>query len=157
MIRFACPGCESVFTVGDEKAGKTGKCPKCEARFQIPEAEDGPTTAPERPKPPRVPPPSPVNADPSEAVEIQPCPGCNARLSVTRADLGADVECPYCQAVYQAVDSAAPAPRPSSSGSRPGRREVVDEEPATPPRRRRQPEPEEDERPRPSQPWANVG
>ena len=141
MIRFACPGCQSVFTVEDAKGGKTGKCPKCEARFTIPMAESAASAAapsPSVPEMPTVPPPPPRRTDPNEAVEIQPCPQCNARLSVTRADLGADVECPYCQKVYEAIDTSAPAaPRPSKSGSRSSIRDVMDEETAPPPSSRR--------------------
>ena len=97
MIKFACPGCEAVFTVGDEKAGKTGKCPKCSAQFLIPDAE--PPAFDAAPAPTPSPPPPAEDA----AVEIKPCPGCQAKLTVAVGDLGLDVECPYCKAVYKAA------------------------------------------------------
>ena len=95
MIRFACPGCGATYTVGDEKSGKTGKCPKCESQFVIPEPAA------------EVPPPLPISptpsVDPNAPVEIVPCPSCQSRLSVAASDLGVDVECPHCQAIYPAV------------------------------------------------------
>ena len=54
-----------------------------------------------------------------------------------RSDLGADVECPHCQTVYQALDAAAPAPQ-AGSGNRRSLRAVEDEEEARPSRRSRQ-------------------
>ena len=42
MIRFACPGCSTAFTVTDDKAGKTSNCPKCRTLFQIPELDPAP-------------------------------------------------------------------------------------------------------------------
>src|SRR4051794_34484563 len=94
MIRFACPGCGAAYAVPDEKGGKTGRCPKCQAEFVIP--APGPDVA-ASPLPP---------AGAADTVEIAPCPGCRARLSVARTDLGVDVECPYCRAVYTAVEPA---------------------------------------------------
>jgi DNA-directed RNA polymerase subunit M/transcription elongation factor TFIIS len=86
MIRFACPSCNSVFTVADEKAGKSGKCPKCQSQFMIPDAD-----------PPATPP-----ALESDDVEIKPCPGCQSKLVVGKDDLGLEVECPNCKTVYKA-------------------------------------------------------
>ncbi len=123
MIRFACPGCSSTFTVGDEKAGKTGKCPKCQSQFVIPEA---PTDTPP-PEPPPLPsahvapPPAPPPPAADDPIEIQPCPKCGARLSVLPGDVGKDIECPTCQTVYRARRGDAPPPpdageRKSSTG-----------------------------------------
>ncbi len=39
MIRFECPGCQAIYTVKDDKAGKTGKCPSCGSQFVIPQPE----------------------------------------------------------------------------------------------------------------------
>ena len=36
MIEFSCSNCKAVFRVGDEKAGKRGKCPKCGQLTTIP-------------------------------------------------------------------------------------------------------------------------
>ena len=36
MIRFACPGCQSVFTVGDEKGRQDGKVPEMRSSFHDP-------------------------------------------------------------------------------------------------------------------------
>lgn len=108
MIRFACPSCSAVMSVTDEKAGKTGKCPKCQAAFLIPVPESGPRALDAEPIPPPSPPqvrvtpvaPSPA---PAAAVEINPCPGCQGKLTVAASSLGVDVSCPYCQTVFRAV------------------------------------------------------
>ena len=108
MIRFACPGCDSTFSVGDEKAGKTGKCPKCQTQFLIPDSP-GPAAAVDTFVPPAPPPtrPAPPRQPEPEAVEIAPCPGCGSRLSVDPADVGLDVECPTCSRVYKGVQPGA--------------------------------------------------
>lgn len=97
MIRFACPGCGASFTVGDEKAGKSGKCPKCQSAFVIP--------APERA-------PAPAPASGGASVEIAPCPGCQARLTVSVGDLGQNVQCPTCQTTFTAARPGAAPPAP---------------------------------------------
>jgi hypothetical protein len=138
MIRFACPGCSATFTVDDEKAGKTGKCPKCQAQFVIPAVESGVVPAPAA----EVPPPLPTGPAP---VEIDPCPKCQTRLSVMPGDLGLDVECPSCQTVFKAVrpGSAPPAPPPA-----PPKRSVLEstDDTGTPTSRRRRDD-EDDDRP----------
>ncbi len=128
MIRFACPGCASTFTVDDSKAGKVGKCPKCQSQFQIPKSDasaavESPPVAPTAPPPvvQKVLPPPPPAALPAAApstsvsVEIAPCPKCSARLTVGINDLGVDVECPYCKTVYKAArsDALVPVPAPA--------------------------------------------
>jgi len=124
MIRFACPGCSATFTVADEKAGKTGKCPKCQSQFVIPEAPAAasppPSSVASRSVSPPPPPPPPPD-DNSNTVEVTPCPKCGSRLSVLPADVGLDIECPNCQAVYKATRADAPPPPPggeSKSGSK---------------------------------------
>jgi DNA-directed RNA polymerase subunit RPC12/RpoP len=102
MIRFACPGCSNVFTVPDEQAGKSGRCPKCQSRFVIPDP------VPTAPAPPPPPPPPALN--PNEPVEIHPCPKCSARLSVLAADLGGEIECPNCQKAFKALRADIPLP-----------------------------------------------
>lgn len=122
MIRFACPGCSATFTVADEKAGKTGKCPKCQSQFVIPEAPaaaPAPSSVASRPVPPPPPPPPPPVDDNSGTVEVTPCPKCGSRLSVMQGDLGSDIECPSCQTVYKATRADAPPP-PPGSGSKSG-------------------------------------
>ncbi len=155
MIRFACPECGAVYAVEDAKAGKAARCPKCQARFEIPR----PAAAPPPPPPaalPLPPPAPPPPADPAAAVEITPCPGCGVRLSVAATDLGRDVQCPYCERVYKAVQAGArpPAPPPRRAesddpgGSGRGRR-LRDEEDDRPSRRRRRDEDDDyDRRPR---------
>ena len=64
MIRFACPGCSATFTVTDDKAGKTGKCPKCQTQFTIPAPAAGPPAAPPPPVPNDPPPMTTVEAPP---------------------------------------------------------------------------------------------
>lgn len=51
MIRFACPGCAAEYSVKDDKAGKSGKCPKCGTQFVIPGAEVAPPLTPPAPVP----------------------------------------------------------------------------------------------------------
>lgn len=130
MIRFACPGCSATFTVADEKAGKTGKCPKCQSQFVIPAAEASASAdAPPLPPPPapapssRAPSPPPPPADPNEPVEIQPCPKCSTRLSVLPTDVGLDIQCPSCETVFKAL--RADAPPPPESGAKKGSSSLV--------------------------------
>lgn len=118
MIRFACPGCSATFTVADEKAGKTGKCPKCQSQFVIPAAEAAPAEPPPLPPaaPPKPPlPDAPAPRGPNDPVEIQPCPKCNSRLSVLPSDVGLDIECPTCQTVFKALRADAPPPPDTGS------------------------------------------
>jgi hypothetical protein len=151
MIRFLCPGCGATYTVDDSKGGKTGKCPKCQGQFTIPMPEEG---AAPSPAPEPAPPPAPAGGN--EPVEIAPCPGCQARLSVAPSDVGIDVECPYCKTVYQAkkpgTGTSAPLPPPapprlSSLEKAGGRDRRDDEEDERPSRRRRRDEEDDEERP----------
>jgi hypothetical protein len=115
MIRFACPGCAATFSAPDEKAGTTGTCPTCAATFVIPAADpSAPPPLPGAADPPPLPDPRPSRAV-DAAVEIKPCPSCGGRLSVAPADLGTDVECPYCKATFRAARAkgSAPAPPPA--------------------------------------------
>ena len=133
MIRFSCPGCNAVYTVADEKGGKTGTCPKCQSRFQIPMPEGGAVAPPPPPvdvfaprtpaasPPPPVdvfartsPPPPPPPAD-TGTVELA-CPSCNGALAVSTSDLGSDVQCPYCNKVFTAA-----RPGGSAATSKPSR------------------------------------
>jgi hypothetical protein len=159
MIRFACPGCQATFTVDDSKAGKTGNCPKCQTQFIIPQPEPGgagpavgTTSAPMLNVP--VSPPPPAANDP---VEIDPCPKCQTRLSVSPADVGSDVECPYCKTVFRAVRpgggrTPAPPPAPPKRGDadRPSRRRPDDEDDDRPRRRGRRDDDDVDEADRPA-------
>lgn len=151
MIQFACPGCSATYTVGDEKGGKAGRCPKCQTQFTIPmPSSSAPVSAP-TPSAPPLPSMSPPPPPTTEAVEIAPCPGCQARLSVTLSDLGTEVACPYCQTAFKArrpgtdpgPSAPAPAPRGRSSGGLfddddvvPKGRSLRDEDDARPTRRR---------------------
>lgn len=95
MIHLECPGCAATFSVTPDHAGKTGKCPTCATQFTIP-AADAPPEAPTQPA-------TPEPADAAEPVEVQPCPGCQARVAVARTDLGTNVECPHCTTRFVAV------------------------------------------------------
>ncbi len=134
MIRFQCPGCQATYTVGDEKAGKQGKCPKCQSAFVIPGAE---MSAP----PPPAPPPPPPPAE-EEGIEIAPCPKCGTRLTVSPGDIGLNVQCPSCATTFPAArpGAVAPVPPPSSySGDdddRPARRRRRDDDDDDRPSRR---------------------
>jgi predicted Zn finger-like uncharacterized protein len=151
MIRFSCPGCGATYSVDDSKGGKTGKCPKCQTQFQIP-APEGAAAPPVGGSGPAATLPPPP-ADPTAPVEIAPCPGCQARLSVATSDLGADVECPYCKTVYKAkkpgtgVAPVPPSKRSELDDDRPRRRrDEEDEEDDRPSRRRRRDEEEDEDR-----------
>jgi DNA-directed RNA polymerase subunit RPC12/RpoP len=170
MIRFACPGCSSTFSVPDEKAGKSGKCPKCQAQFIIPQPEGSPAAPPPLPAnapapgpPPlsvttiNIPAPQPPAADPNAPVEIDPCPKCQTKLSVATSDLGNDVECPYCKTVFKAERAGTrppappPAPEKKSSfetdfSSRPKAKKERDADDDDRPRRRKRDD-DDDDRP----------
>lgn len=154
MIRFACPGCGVVYSVADEKAGKTGKCPKCQSNFVIPDAD--PTAPPPLPgadpepsivAADDVPPPLPSSlVDSNAPVEVAPCPGCQVRLSVEPKDVGLEVECPYCKTLFtakRAQQQSSPPPTTGSQSSADVKR----------PSQRRSRRDEDDERPRRSRRW----
>lgn len=140
MIRFACPGCRTTFTVGPEQAGKPGRCPHCQARYVVPPAAANVS-----------PPLPPVGSD--DPVEIRSCPKCQSRLSVLAGDVGLDVECPNCHTVYKAVRVGAPPPPPPER-SRAGERLVkrgsdrdnTDDEDGRRPRRRSRQDEDDDDR-----------
>lgn len=140
MIRFACPGCSATFTVEDEKAGKAGRCPKCQTQFVIPSSDASGTTAQTA---------SGGNAAasaPSSTVEIEPCPKCQTRLSVSPTDIGLDVECPYCQTVFRARQGSAKAPEPPPPPKRKSSFEFDEDRPSR--RRRDEDDDDDDDRPR---------
>ena len=118
MIRFACPNCQATFTAPTEKAGKVSKCTKCAATFTIPAPYSPPPPVSE-PRPLSPPPVSPPSAN--DPIEIQPCPKCQARLSVMIGDVGADIECPNCQTVYKATRTDAPRPPGADSATGPAK------------------------------------
>jgi predicted Zn finger-like uncharacterized protein len=133
MIRFECPGCQARYTVPDDKAGKVTRCSRCRAKFYVPaapaspdppKAAVAPSSTPMLPTPPTIPPPPAAELAPyaelaeDDDVEIAPCPKCDARLMVAERDVGSDVECPYCLAIYRAARPRLDPPR---------RRPVVDE------------------------------
>lgn len=122
MIRFACPGCQAIYNVKDDKAGKTGKCPACASQFLIPGTAAVTPAAPAPvpvSAPPQIPLPPPPPMQPA-AVEIEPCPSCSARLTVEPANLGIDIACPECSATYLAVKLGSvpkPPPEPARKSS----------------------------------------
>ena len=133
MIRFACPGCQAIYNVKDDKAGKTGRCPSCNSQFLIPgEPPTTPRSFLEQPAScnsqflipgePAAPPPTP-KATPTPqpvVVEIEPCPNCDARLTVEAEHLGIEIECPECNTAYLAVKTGSTpksAPEPARKSS----------------------------------------
>ncbi len=110
MIRFSCPGCQAVYTVGPDKAGKTGKCPKCQSQFSIPKLDGAGMSAPTTTAP------APA-ADPDAPVEIAPCPSCGTALTVATQYLGMDVECPTCKNVFAAKMPGATKPKSSTTSA----------------------------------------
>ena len=152
MIRFSCPGCSATYTVGDEKGGKTGKCPKCQSQFVIPLPEGGAVA-----DTPSAPPPlPPAPAADSGTVEISPCPSCQTRLTVETGDLGSDVQCPTCNTVFKATRPGAtppvppPAPPKKSRFEDAGRREKDEEDDDDRPRKKRRNDDDDEEEDRPS-------
>ena len=123
MIRFACPGCNATFSVPDEQAGQPGACDKCGVRFLIPAPLTSPVEAPPLPLPVEEPPPPPVPTRPSNAPEVRNCPTCQTRVSILSEDIGHEVECPACKAIFKITDSGI---KPGSSSRR--RREDDDDD-----------------------------
>ena len=123
MIRFACPGCTSTFSVPDEQAGQSGACDKCGVRFLIPAPLTAPAEAPP-PLPVDEPTPQPRESESKRdaSPEVRKCPTCEAKISVLAEDIGHEVECPACKAIFSVTDTN--KQRPSSRR----RRDEDDEE-----------------------------
>ncbi len=146
MIRFACPGCAATFTVDDNRAGKSGKCPKCQSEFVIPETEPVAVVSVPVPVPMPIPVTSLAARNAEEPVEIEPCPKCATKLSVSGGDIGNDVECPYCKTVFQAIE---PGSRPPAPPPAPGRKSVLEStDDNGRPKSRRNDADDDDDRPR---------
>lgn len=84
-IRFACPVCQTSYTVNDRCAGKKSECKACGQRLQVPApqrlrtvlGEELPPAAPPAPEPASVPQAHPAGGDPSPSdepptAEVQP-------------------------------------------------------------------------------------
>jgi DNA-directed RNA polymerase subunit RPC12/RpoP len=113
MIRFACPGCQATFSVPDAQAGQPGACDKCGVRFLIP----APLTAPVE-APPPLPseaeePPPPPSTRPASQPEVRSCPTCETKVTILPEDIGHEVECPACKAIFK-ITGTSIKPRPSS-------------------------------------------
>ena len=104
-----CPKCQAKMSVRPEDVGFDLQCPFCQTMFRGVAASD---PAP----PPSVPEPE------APGTEIAPCPKCRAELTVDPADLGGEVECPFCRTVYRAE-------KPKPKGTTP----VARHTPAPPP------------------------
>ncbi|OWK36161.1 hypothetical protein [Fimbriiglobus ruber] len=140
MIRFTCPVCGAAYSADDARAGKRGKCPKCQAEFLIPAPEPGTESAASLPPKPE--------AVADAAVEINPCPGCQVRLSVAPSDLGMNVECPYCKTAFLASRVGLPdsvPPADAGTTPRPPDEHDHDEDNERPRRRRSSRRADEDE------------
>lgn len=130
MIRFACPSCDSSYSAAEEHAGKRTTCKKCGTKFLIPDGTDTPglpyvveqgdapaAPVPEVPHnqfvaPAAEPPPPPL----SVPVELNPCPTCQAKMSVHPEDVGFDIQCPFCQTTFFGV--AAPTVPAATAGTK---------------------------------------
>ena len=119
MIRFACPSCDSSYSAAEEHGGKRTTCKKCGTKFLIPDGTDPPDLpyVVERGDSPAAPVPEvqrnhfvPPAAEPpppplSVPVELNPCPTCQAKMSVHPEDVGFDIQCPFCQTTFFGVAS----------------------------------------------------
>jgi DNA-directed RNA polymerase subunit RPC12/RpoP len=132
MIRFACPGCQATFSVPDAQAGQPGACDKCGVRFLIPAPL---TEAPEAPPPlpSTVPDDPPPSTRPSGEPDVRSCPTCETKITILPEDIGHEVECPACKAIFKITDTSI-KPRP---GSRSRRDDEDDEDYRDDPRSRR--------------------
>ncbi len=92
-----CPKCQATMSVRPEDVGFDLQCPYCQTVFRgVAASTPAPAPAPSVPEAP--------------GIEIAPCPKCRAELTVDPADLGGDVECPFCRAIYRAEKPKANTP-----------------------------------------------
>jgi hypothetical protein len=82
-IEFGCTSCRQLVRVGDNAAGKKGKCPHCGTILQIP----GPA-------------PSPGPAPAASPTISFPCPGCGKTMKAPAALAGKRGKCPHCQTMF---------------------------------------------------------
>lgn len=80
-IAVTCPQCNKSFQVGEEHAGKKGRCPGCRGIIEVPTASAPPGRAGAQPDPTRQPAGSPATA------KASPAPGAGAPIA---APLGTD-------------------------------------------------------------------
>jgi len=99
-IEFSCTSCQHLVRVGDNAAGKKGKCPHCGTILQIP----GPAVAASAPPP----------AKPASPTISFPCPGCGKTMKAPAALAGKRGKCPHCQTMFVVGGSPASAPRPAA-------------------------------------------
>jgi hypothetical protein len=85
-VRVKCPGCQELFTLGDEVCGKQVRCTKCGQVFQVGGAPAAQPPAPPAPPAPATPPPKPAAtrkpASPVQTARRLPQP---ARAAVPKA------------------------------------------------------------------------
>ncbi len=110
-ISFQCYSCGQVLRVGQDKAGKKGKCPKCSTMLTIPVASTI-TDAPPEAAPPA---PAPRAAHPAPGAYV---PGVPVQAGPLHAEPVEDDHPPLrAQAVDEEYDEAEPAYAPRSRGS----------------------------------------
>ena len=101
-IEFSCTSCQHLVRVGDNAAGKKGKCPHCGTILQIP----GPPAA--------APAPALSPAKPASPTLSFPCPGCGKTMKAPAALAGKRGKCPHCQTMFVVGGGPASAPRPAA-------------------------------------------
>jgi membrane associated rhomboid family serine protease len=80
MISFTCLGCQAKLRVGDEKAGKRGKCPRCGHAIEVPFPElrlEGEEDLPEASPHSSVSPSAPAGTATPQSLD---CPSCHGQL-----------------------------------------------------------------------------
>lgn len=67
MIHFNCKGCQQLFSVRDDFAGREGACPQCRTPFKVPPTSE-PGAGPQAAPPPRAAPPPPQPVPPPATI-----------------------------------------------------------------------------------------
>jgi hypothetical protein len=97
-IRFSCPSCNSIYTVGVEHAGRKSECKSCGQRLEVPApqtprtvlGEITPTVEPLLDNPPVV----------GEKIVTITCPSCGHQADAPASYLKREATCPHCSTAF---------------------------------------------------------